>query len=346
MSEFVQQGSDPATSTTTPLWARWLLTRAATAPPRWKTPLFERACGRLVRHVRATGDLIVTNFGLNADLRCLVPLNKTNYAFGKFERMLSERATFALVRELAADCDEFVDVGANEGAFTFLIHNDHPQMRLHWFEPDRQLARRLSKNLSRNNIVACGNEMAVAERKGTATFFKNLSDDLSGSLTNQFTQKHVTCAETVETISLAKYIRAQGIGRALVKVDVEGAGEKVWDGAVETAKSIRYLVMEMLASEIEAGLPARIITEADVKAYYINDYELVPSIDGSFEYVPPFWNWLFCRLSPSELAVRLAAIEFRVRDGGLSVKRADGRARDHFPERALSNSSIAPPGIL
>src|SRR4029077_3162648 len=165
---------------------------------------------------------------------------------------------------------DFVDVGANEGAFTFLVHNDHPQVRLHWFEPDRQLARRLSTNLTSNNIVACGNEMAAAERRGTATFFKNLSDDSSGSLSSLFTQKHVTRAETVETISLAEYFRARGIGNALVKVDVEGAGERVWESTVETSKGIRYLVMEMLAPEIEAGLPARIIGETDLKAYYIS----------------------------------------------------------------------------
>jgi hypothetical protein len=68
--------------------------------------------------VGATEELIVSNFGLNADLRCLVALKKTAYAFGKFERILSERATFDLVKESATDCDEFIDVGANEGAFT------------------------------------------------------------------------------------------------------------------------------------------------------------------------------------------------------------------------------------
>jgi len=97
-----------------------------------KTRMFERACASLARSsLGATEDVIVNNFGLNADLRCLIALNKTAYAFGKFEHMLSERAAFALVRELAADCEEFVDVGANEGAFTFLVHNDHPQARLH-----------------------------------------------------------------------------------------------------------------------------------------------------------------------------------------------------------------------
>ena len=132
-------------------------------------------------------------------------MNKTAYAFGKFEHMLSERATFALVRELAADCKEFVDVGANEGAFTFLVHDKYPQVRLHWLEPDRQLAQRLATNLASNDIVACGNEMAVAERRGTATFFKNLSDDASGSLSSLFADKHLTRAETVETISLTEY---------------------------------------------------------------------------------------------------------------------------------------------
>ena len=101
----------------------------------------------------------------------------------------------------------------------------------------------------------------------------------------------------------------------MVKVDVEGAGKKVWDGAVETSKAIRYLVMEMLAPEIEAGLPARIIRETDLKAYYIRDFELIPSVGGEFEYVAPFWNWLFCRLSPSELAARLSATRFRVSKG-------------------------------
>jgi FkbM family methyltransferase len=317
MRDFVRRCGHTAASTVAPSLARWLLVRAAVAPPMWKTPLFERCCAGLMRgSLRATEDVVVTNFGLDANLRCKIAMNKTAYAFGKFEHTLSERATFALVRELAADCEEFVDVGANEGAFTFVVHDAHSKLRLHWFEPDRQLARRLATNLVSNDIVACGNEMAVAECRGTATFFKNLIDDASGSLSNLFTQKHVTLAETVETISLAEYFGIQGICDALVKVDVEGAGTKVWDGAVEASKAIRYLVVEMLTPEIEAGLPAKIIRDTDLKAYYIRDYELIPSVGGEFEYVAPFWNWLFCRLSPRELSARLSVTCFRVSKNG------------------------------
>ena len=317
MRDFVRLCAHSAASTVPPSLARWLLVRAAIAPPMWKTPLFERCCANLMRDsLGATEDVVITNFGLDADLRCQIAMKKMAYAFGKFERMLAERATFALVRELAADCKEFVDVGANEGAFTFLVHDKYPQMRLHWFEPDRQLAQRLAANLASNDIVARGNETAVAERRGTATFFKNLSDDASGSLSSLFADKHLTRAEAVETISLAEYFRVRGVANALVKIDVEGAGEKVWNGAVETSNAIRYLVMEMLQPEIEAGLPARIIREGGLKAYYIRDFEVIPSVDGEFEYVAPFWNWLFCRMSPDDLAARLSATGFRVGKGG------------------------------
>ena len=78
--------------------------------------------------------------------------------------------------------------------------------------------------------------------------------------------------------------------------------------------------MEMLAPEIEAGLP-RGIREGGLKAYYIRDFELIPSVDGEFEYVAPFWNWLFCRLSPSELVGspvgnRLSRMRGRLMQGG------------------------------
>jgi len=141
MRDIIRQYGNAAASAVPPSWARWLLARAGIAPPKWKTPLFERVCTKLVRDVGGTTEnLIVTNFGLNANLRCFVPANKTTYAYGKFDYDISERATFALVRELVSDCGEFIDVGAHEGIFTFMVHNDHPQVRLHWFEPDRQHA--------------------------------------------------------------------------------------------------------------------------------------------------------------------------------------------------------------
>ena len=293
--------------------ARRFLAAAALAPPQWKTNGFYRLCAWLYRRAQFNrDDLVTSNLGISQFLRCAVPMSKDVYAFGQPRQVKSERATISLVLALLADCRCIVDVGANEGIFTFLAHDIYPTLRLHWFEPDRRLAERLRSNLAANGIDHVGNRCAVSDRTGDAVFFENATDDFSGSLTQLFADKHEMRAVPVHTIRLSDYFVEHAIENALVKIDVEGAGKLVWAGLGREFRSIRYLVMEMLAPEIEAGLPRRITEEAGFAAYYICDFDLVHSKAGDFLYVEPFWNWLFCRLQPEELAARLAGTDFRV----------------------------------
>jgi len=68
----------------------------------------------------------------------------------------------------------------------------------------------------------------------------------------------------------------------------------------------------MLAPEMDKGLPRKIISEWGFHAYYLRDFVLEESLDGTYRYVPPFWNWLFCRLEPEALAKRLSGTRFKV----------------------------------
>jgi FkbM family methyltransferase len=258
-------------------------------------------------------ELIRTNLGISRKLRCDIPLDKPTHLFGRPENMLAERSALLLVAELVKDCKDFVDIGANEGLFTFFIGHAAAGIgaRCHWFEPDDDLRERLIRNLAANGVAAQGNGVAVSDRKGSATFHKNLSDDSSGSLTGHFTGKHSTREIIVNTVTMSDYFRDQEIGSALVKIDVEGAGCAVWAGASAVADRITYLVMEMLAPEIESELPRKII-EAGFHAYYMRDFQLVEAPRGRFEYQAPFWNWLFSRLDPQRLAERLKGTRFQV----------------------------------
>jgi FkbM family methyltransferase len=292
-----------------------LLRAAALAPPAIKGPLFERVCARLRRLSRAdTTSLTQTNLGLSSKLRFAIPIAKTAYAFGRPGNITSEKATVVLVRELARDCRHFVDVGANEGIYTVLasqVATTSP-LGLHWFEPDRDLYARVAANLAANEIDAHGNALAVSDRKGSAIFRKNLSDDASGSLTDLFTKTHRTSLETVDTVTLSDYLVERNIHDAFVKIDVEGSGHDAWVGARAAAHRIKYLIVEMLAPEIDKGLPATIIADTGFRAYYIHGFELEESTDGTFRYVEPFWNWLFCRLDPVQLSHRLVGTKCRV----------------------------------
>jgi FkbM family methyltransferase len=224
-----------------------------------------------------------------------------------------ERATIALVNELSKDCLHFLDVGAHEGIFTFSVFDAVGRdIILHWFEPEAALGSRLSENLRRNSIEAYANRAAAGDHNGCSTFFRNLTDDLSGSLGTYFRNKHSTQPETVETIRLSDYIARKRISRAMVKVDVEGTGAQVWSGLAECFREISYLVIEILEPEIKDRLPTRIIRQTGWHAYHIRDFELIESRGGEFNYVEGFWNWLFCGLDPPALRHRLACTGLRV----------------------------------
>jgi FkbM family methyltransferase len=292
---------------------RDLLRRAALAPPVFKTRYFERLFARITDNTMDGEQLIVTNFGLASDIRCRVPLRKAQYAFGRPQNSAMERGTIALANELSKDCLHFLDVGAHEGIFTLSVfYATRRDIILHWFEPDSVLFSRLCENLQRNAIGAHANRVAAADHDGCSTFFRNLTDDSSGSLGMHFRERHLTQPETVETVCLSDYIARNRICRAMVKVDVEGTGVQVWSGLAEGCREISYLVIEMLAPEIEDRLPARIIRQTGWHAYYVRDFELIESRNGEFAYVEPFWNWLFCGLDPSALKHRLSGTGFRV----------------------------------
>ncbi|MEQ1897782.1 MAG: FkbM family methyltransferase [Vicinamibacterales bacterium] len=262
------------------------------------------------------GELLETNMGLPGGLRLMTPAASRVLTFGRPDHYVGERATFALAMILARKSRVFIDVGANEGLFTYgaavtLGPSQHRDM--HLFEPDEDLFGRLSANLTRNTIKAHANQVAVSDRMGTQTFHRNLDDNLSGSLSDYFTATHRTVAVEVKVTTLADYLEAHDITDAFVKVDVEGAGAEVWAGAAAAAPRIKWLVYEMLAPEIEARLPQQIIA-AGFTAYYIRDFEIVPAPGGAFTYKDPFYNWLFCRADADELAEVLRGTDFRVVD--------------------------------
>lgn len=291
------------------------LRAAALAPPSMKTPLFERICTKLVfASLKDTNRAVRTNMGISSKLRCTLPFAKALYAFGRPENMPIDRASLALVFELSRDCRHFVDVGANDGLFTFLVDEVEPSRRpeIHWFEPDSAIHARLANNLMANDVPARANKAAVSDRKGVATFHRNFANDGCGSLTDCYVEQHVTGRDLVETVTLSDYFRDCGIRDALVKIDVEGAGYEAWAGASGVADDIKYLVIEMLAQEIDRGLPEKIVSETGFHAYYIKDFELEEIRGGNYRFVDPYWNWLFCRLDPAGLSERLAGTKFRV----------------------------------
>lgn len=256
--------------------------------------------GRMI--CRASPEVLVTsNLGIAPGLRFQVPLSRSDLAFSRPDRNLAERATLDLAAQLAQRCAGFIDVGANYGLYSAQLAC-HAAIPILAIEADPGLCRRLTENarasLPRVTVIHAA---AAAEHGAIRVFHQNLDDDLSGSLTQAFSDRHRTRPVEVPTIALAQLIAERGLERLLVKVDVEGAGAEAWQGLAAAADRVEFLLMEIIGPEAAIELPRLICEQSDFRSYYICDYHLMRTDFADYEYVEPFWNWLFTRHDPAAL---------------------------------------------
>ncbi len=291
--------------------ANYLIRKSAMAPVKFKTRLFETTMARLAGKGDLAGELIETNCGIADHLRLLIPQSKGDLLFGRPDNHISERATLHLAKLLAARSDVFIDVGANDGLYSFSIASAlGSRADIHLFEADDLIFKRVAQNLRRNNIGAHAHNTAVGSVCGKATFYRNLSTDDCGSLNTHFAAKDNTAPIEVPVITLSEYLQTCDISHACVKVDVEGSGTEVWEGACGALERIDWLIMEIIGPEWEAKLPGRLIASSGWTAYYIRDYELQQWTHGSYCYLDGCYNWLFCPLAPVQLSALLEATPF------------------------------------
>jgi FkbM family methyltransferase len=255
-----------------------------------------------------------TNMGISQNYVCDLSSQNHHVAlFGKPEYYWGERGALMLSEYLTKYSDAFVDIGAHIGYFTFYIREkieaDKP---VYFFEPDPDLFDLVYKNVNSNTMKNVhGFRTAIGSTEGTITFYKNMSDPLSGSITRDFSCTHNVEKIQVNSTTFSIFSRQFSLKNACVKVDVEGAEFDFIEGALDSLDSIAYLIMEVLGIANERQIVQYMIS-LGFFAYYINDYCLEQSMDGSFKYIDPQYNWLFCHDTPCQLRTKLAGSTFTV----------------------------------
>lgn len=283
---------------------------AAKFPPALRSKLSIRVLGAINRRTASRPRLSRTNLGIHSDVDCSIPSQHSELLFGAPRFWTGERSTLALSDALLEHSTCYLDVGSNLGIYPlYLCSRGHRAKPIFCFEPDPELVDLLRRNIKENRLANVAVEdVAVSRSSGTVRFFANLSDKASGTLVPENWTGH-TLAKPVEvrSVALSDFVADHRLDEVCAKIDVEGAEDQVWEGLLPGLKHFRFLIMEMLGPAIEQGMPLRIIQESGFHAYYIHDYQLEHSRDGRFEYVAPFYNWLFCRETPEELKGLLQA---------------------------------------
>lgn len=248
-----------------------------------------------------------TNMGIGSD--CLYEMSsKYNHVaiFGKPDYYVGERAALNLSEYLTQYADAFVDIGANMGYFTFFMR-EHTDINkpIYFFEPGPDLFNLIDNNVRANGFKNIhGFKTAIGLKVGELTFYKNISDNLSGSITKNFFGQHELKEIIVDSTTFSEFAQKNNLKNACVKVDIEGAEFDFIKGAMDSFTSISYLIMEVLGPAIDNKFIEYTI-EIGYSAYYINDYSLEHSVNGNFEYREPQYNWLFCHDLPEQLREKL-----------------------------------------
>ncbi len=291
-----------------------ILNFVAALPIKFKSEYILRITSNISQYCDPNYE-VISNLGINNNLKIKIKIGNTIQAFGNPHLYISEISTLELCSNLLKHVDCFLDIGSHIGYFCFYLENNNiNHTPIHFFEPDPDLFSNLQSNVNRNKLSNIyGSDLALSDKNGELTFFKNLNDSSSGSIKNTFNTIHKLKEIKVLTSTFDHYVENIPYNNYLLKVDVESAEFEFIRGAEKELSRVRYLVIELLQESIDLEFPLMMIEKYTFNAYYINNFELYESKRGEYNYKDPYYNWLFTRDTKEELLTKLKGTKFKIK---------------------------------
>jgi FkbM family methyltransferase len=189
------------------------------------------------------------------------------------------------------------DVGANVGPFSWLSASSG--RRTIAFEPVDELRSLLKTIADHNRLSIETSSIAVADHRGTATFYLSDQSDASNSLASGFRRSSKSLEVQVDTLD--DLCREHGWVPTVIKIDTESTEPAVVRGAQATIAAHRpWIVCEVLAGRTEQTLAAE-LEHHGYRYFHINDdFPLRASEVFEGDRTHRRLNWLLAPEQPSD----------------------------------------------
>ncbi len=139
----------------------------------------------------------------------------------------------------------FLDIGSNVGVYSLFVSSQRRDVNVHAFEPISKIAERLKYNLKINNLDdrLKVNNIALTDTNGFASFSYEKESLVFGQVAGE-----VPCK------TLISFMSENGISKIhAIKIDVEGAEDKVLKPFFETAQKSqwpKHIIIEHLFPDV------------------------------------------------------------------------------------------------
>ena len=167
-----------------------------------------------------------------------------------FERLIIRQgfqghAVLDCMAELSPAQSLVLDVGGNAGVYCVPLAAARQDLTVHAFEPNPVVGRRLLRNLSLNSL---GNLVmhteALADQPGEASFYRLDDDATLSSLNRHAAEIHgAPDVATVKVETIDRLFSGDPRRVGFIKIDVQGAELRVLEGARDTLRRHRPIVL-------------------------------------------------------------------------------------------------------
>lgn len=158
------------------------------------------------------------------------------------------------------DIKTILDIGANEGQFAEEIYNIFPEANIYSFEPLKDTYEKLGENFKSKDRLYTYN-IGLGEEEGNKTFYLSSATASSSLLKMGELHKNLfphSTSITEQEITIKKLDNVEGIhfqDNLLIKIDVQGAEDKVILGGLETFKRAKVIITEVSYATLYEGQP-------------------------------------------------------------------------------------------
>lgn len=152
-----------------------------------------------------------------------------------------------LVNQIIKEPQVVLDVGANNGLFTYFLKTRFPDATVHLFEPDAELCKSIVLNCQQFTDIHV-HQIAVSNQTGKIRFYINPSSRQTNSM-------HLACIENYssnlieaecEAITLDEFMQRHQLKHIdVLKVDIQGAESFMIDGGSNALKNTEVCFLEV-----------------------------------------------------------------------------------------------------